>query len=203
VWSNVQAHEPWLVPYLPHNGRGALDVGANVGHWSEDMAFIFEWVESYEPNPVAYGELEQRCLPYPNVHPIHSAVLDTAWPQEMHLFEDNAHTSFNLENFDALRSEPLGETITVASCQLDAVEFPVPLDFIKIDVEGAEVRALKGMRGTILKHESIVLVECHSAANLSDVQSLLTSLGHAPVHIPHPHNQPGHSWVISRPHGSS
>jgi FkbM family methyltransferase len=54
------------------------------------------------------------------------------------------------------------EGIPVKLARGDSLELPPP-SVVKIDVEGAELRVLRGMTRTLSVHKPVVIVECHGA----------------------------------------
>lgn len=53
------------------------------------------------------------------------------------------------------------------------------VDLVKIDIEGAELRALKGMVETISRCRPRLFIECHSAELTLQVEEFLTPLGYS------------------------
>lgn len=49
---------------------------------------------------------------------------------------------------------------------------------IKIDVQGMELEALRGMAGTLREHTPKLIIEVHQGVNRADVDSLLTQAGY-------------------------
>lgn len=93
------------------------------------------------------------------------------------------------------------ERLSVPMATLDSIvsegNAPPP-EFVKIDVEGAELLVLRGAHETLRRHRPIVFAEIHSAALFAECSRLLSDLGYtieligpsgpsdgsdAPVHI--------------------
>jgi len=53
-----------------------------------------------------------------------------------------------------------------------------PPNFVKIDVEGAEVDVIRGMRATLAEHRPTLLVETHGAQLEKDCAAVLTMAGY-------------------------
>lgn len=83
-----------------------------------------------------------------------------------------------------------------------AEKFFVP-DFIKIDIEGGEVSALRGAKRTLTERKPHLLVEVHSLHLENDCLTLLRALGYSPLvvdqrrffreHRPIEHNR----WIVA------
>lgn len=196
MFDSIRRHEPWLESYIPTSGDTALDIGANTGTWAYDLSWAFKHVHAYEPHPDAFTELVRNVEGLGNVFTHECAVSDTMLNQKLILFEESVHTSSEAI-VDAARSNPIGQ-IEVMSVELDGVDFGnEEIDFVKIDTEGHEVRALTGMIRTLKKHRPTLLVEYHSQRNLHDCTDVLGSLGYAVKHISHPHGVVGHGWIYA------
>jgi hypothetical protein len=60
--------------------------------------------------------------------------------------------------------------LTVEVRTLDQLLLDEPkIDFIKLDIEGGELNALKGATETIGQHKPVVLFECGATASLNEV----------------------------------
>jgi FkbM family methyltransferase len=56
------------------------------------------------------------------------------------------------------------------------------LDLVKLDVEGADLHALRGMAGLLAKFRPVLFIECHDIYGYyrrADLESLLAELGYA------------------------
>ncbi len=149
----------------------ALDIGANIGNHSIFFAKKFKKVYSFEPNPVTYEVLKinsNYAAEYKNVIPVNfglsdiegslpfcinpsniggSSIIDENSPQIKHSTQINVMT---LDEFSELKD---------ASVAL-----------IKIDVEGHELRVLKGAKTTISREMPAILFE-QGAAEITEGSS--------------------------------
>ncbi len=77
-------------------------------------------------------------------------------------------------------------------------------DFMKIDVDGYELRVLFGARRTLAVHRPDLLIEFHTAQLHSSCQTLLEHFGYRCDTIRHPRYRPGtptwrqHGWLRAR-----
>lgn len=133
----------------------AVDGGAHVGTWSKMLSERFEQVISFEPSADTHEALLHNLAQFGcgNVTVRHQA-----------LGAARGRVRMTLEGFDkAIQMGNTGarfvrpgddvEQITLDSLQLET------LDFLKLDVEGSELYAMQGARGTLVRCKPIVLFE--------------------------------------------
>jgi FkbM family methyltransferase len=172
----------------------AVDVGANVGTWTEALAKQFDKVFAIEPDERASSQIHEAD----NVTIIRSAVSDESGNRPLYLRRSTGHNSL-LEDHpiggDGMSHVPAIEKKIVPVYSLDDL-FPDGADFVKMDIEGAEVQALAGCENLSSWKRTLFIVECHDA--FDDVQEQLVRLGKKVTRIPHPlHAHPGHCWAIA------
>jgi FkbM family methyltransferase len=171
----VQALEP---------GGRALDVGAHIGYYtllagravgSSGRVYAFECDPAnyrFLRHNVALNGMKDRVRAVPK------AAAESAGVRPFF-----AQTANSLQS--SLWNDGTGaRRIAVETVAVDEVVGGEPIDVVKIDVEGAEVHALRGMRKTIERAERLALfVECNpgalAAAGVSVAELLdeLASLG--------------------------
>jgi FkbM family methyltransferase len=136
-----------------------IDVGANVGDVLEQVVRLADAGThiAYEPVPQLAADLRMRC---PRVDVREAALSDEAGEAEFTVVVDRPSYSGLVERRDIPASAAERRRIRVALERLDddLPEDYVP-DLIKIDVEGAEVRVLRGVRRTLEAHRSVLLFE--------------------------------------------
>lgn len=128
----------------------ALDGGAHIGGWSRVLATRFKHVLAFEPAPDAFELLKANVADLPNVSILPVALMDRAG------FVDMVHPgkSQALTNRCAKwNSGGKSKAVTIDSLALRA------LDFLKLDLEGAEPLALTGARETLIKLHPFVVIE--------------------------------------------
>lgn len=159
----------WLGP-----GDIALDIGANVGHYTirmSDLVGPTGRVIAIEPVPESFAALtaNARRFRFANVTLLNVALGDESgvcgltvptWPD-------------GRPNNYLARIDSQGP-VSCLAIRLDALELPGPVRLAKIDAEGYEARILDGMRGILERDRPIVLLE-HNA----EAETLLESLGYA------------------------
>ena len=148
----------WCYNYLPRPGDVIVDVGAGIG----DDAVAFSrmvgdtgLVIAIEAHPDTFRCLqktvEANCLK--NVIPVNIAAFD----QEIDLYISNGG------DYLANSISSISKGIKVRGCSLDnflkEANRPSP-NFIKMNIEGAETAALRGMRET-LSAASHLVISCH------------------------------------------
>jgi FkbM family methyltransferase len=171
-----------LEELLPEGGV-MLDVGAHIGRWSVRMSGRASQVYAVEPNPAAQDALRKHLVlnNVRNVTVIELAAWDeTAW---LELHDPNHRVSGGSTRVLEPGTVTTGEQLVPArrlddDPQLAALE---RIDLIKLDVEGADLRALRGMAGLLSRHRPKLLVERHDIYGyyeLAELQELLTELGY-------------------------
>jgi FkbM family methyltransferase len=146
-----------------HEGFVAIDIGAHLGYYAlilSRMVGPSGHVIAFEPIPSNYRILSENiemngCM---NIHAINKAVSDRS-----DHFEGTLPTESNLPSSFSLLKNEGDKTITGNATSLDDFlkDWDRPIDFIVIDVEGAEGMVLDGARKTIESYHPILLVEVH------------------------------------------
>lgn len=140
--------------------RTCLDIGAHVGLWAMWLVKEFEHVHCFEPVPLHRAILPHN-MPTDNytVHAValgsEAGTVNIVVPQGV---TGNAHVvpPGTVQAPDYAK-EP--QVCGVEMVTLDSMFFAVPIDFIKIDVEGFELEVLKGARETLLKNKPYMVLE--------------------------------------------
>lgn len=185
-WKNHEAQlRPILDGLLPAGGV-LLDVGAHVGHWSLRLAGKASRVIAVEANPATAATL-RRHLAMNDIHNV-TVVELAAWDETARLRLDDPNGQVE---GGSTRTVPLngseGKDGTVAAGRLDDYLFDhhfaiLPrLDLVKLDVEGADIHALKGMAGLLERYRPALFIECHDIYGYyerADLEQALRDLGY-------------------------
>ncbi len=165
----------WLRP-----GMRAIDVGANLGTYTAAMAAAVGRegrVWAFEPAPETV-ELLERTLKlngYAHATAVPSAVSDRTGSVEFALNPAS--------ELSAVATSPDEGRVTVAATTLDAAAARFAwsgIDFLKLDVEGHELRAIEGARAFLRAESPLLMLEVKSARGF-DLGALapLAELGYA------------------------
>lgn len=183
-------------------GMTVLDIGANIGHYAMEAARAVGpegRVIAFEPEPENHAALAANLALNGFTWAGHERLALGAAPGELALYRDLA----NRGGHSLVRAnvqKPAGET-RVAVVRLDdylARELPEGrVDFIKIDVQGAEAEALAGAAKTLARDLPMLLLEfwpagmrAMGADPMAPVRKLL-ALGYGMSAIERGH--PGHA----------
>lgn len=168
-------------------GRGngvALDIGANIGNHAVSMARAFSRVVAFEPHPVMAAALRANALLngctklqvmemalgaheavgiLQQVRPDHSGTLELAPAGNAHV-EEPGQVAVHLMRGDDVLDQVLepGERIT----------------FIKIDVEGAELPALQGLKAYLQRDHPVICFEVRNPVEGRQVRAFLADAGY-------------------------
>jgi FkbM family methyltransferase len=190
-WIGWSKHEETLGPILDGllpDGGVFLDVGAHIGRWSLRLAGKASWVYAVEPNPETGKSLVKHLVlnEIKNV----SRIPVAAWDVHAQLRLDDANNRLaggstrTLEVAEAEATDPVSSEAWVPARPLDDVlelQAADRIDLIKMDVEGADLHALRGMAGLIAKHRPAMVVECHDQYGYytrAELEAVLTDLGY-------------------------
>ncbi|MEG3641428.1 FkbM family methyltransferase [Magnetococcus sp. PR-3] len=127
----------------------AIDAGANIGSWSRVMATRFKRVEAFEPHPSAYACLCKNIESW--------GMKEIVTPHRCALSNDTESVAISCGDARTVCARVVGPgditTRPIDSFQLSAC------DFLKLDVEGFEARALIGAQRTIQQFSPVILME--------------------------------------------
>jgi FkbM family methyltransferase len=159
-------HDRYALPIILqhiHEGDVVVDGGAFIGDHTRaylDAVGHTGKVYAFEPNPEAFRCLNHNC---PDSINFDLGLSDARFEQFFSL-NANAGASYLSQ----------GDGVSVHTMALDDLELP-RLDFLKLDVEGFEVSALKGAFKTIMAYRPAMWIEVNAGAlerNGSSVQEL-------------------------------
>jgi FkbM family methyltransferase len=186
-----ERREADLVTRVLAPGEVFWDVGANLGYFTLLAGACLQnsgQVVAFEPGPDAYACLTANIAlnSFTNILAYQVAASDRAGEAVLHSVQGQPDGRANLFRAGG------GQTVStrVATAALDGWRRQHSLagpDFIKLDVEGAELMALTGARETLAEGDPLLLVEMKEAIFQSlgigraAIQELLGSLGYRPA----------------------
>jgi FkbM family methyltransferase len=145
-----------LMKKLVKKGDYVLDIGANIGYYSEILGdFVGEngKVYCFEPDDLNYKYLARVTKNKSNVELIKKAVADDEGKIILYTSD-----TINVEN-TTYKPEHFDSTYTVEKISVDKyVQKKFSVSFIKMDIQGAELKALEGMKQTLLSNKNISLM---------------------------------------------
>lgn len=178
----------FLIANLKEGGN-FLDIGAHFGYFTLLAANIVGdkgTVNSIEPARETYNLLVKNTTSKKNVTTHHVAIADAA--SEVTFFEFpilySEYNALSIEQFeheDWIKTNPPTETkvkaVSIDSFLATSTHKP---DIIKIDVEGAEVQAIKGAKTYLENNSPIIVLEylLKDDSNYNDATLLLAGYGY-------------------------
>lgn len=145
-----------LFSILIKNGFTVLDIGAHIGYYtllSSQKVGEKGQVISVEPDPHNFSYLKKNILSnnLKNVKLIHKAAGDKKKKVTFHVNTINTGDNRVFDNGQ------LRKVIKVDQVRLDDVLKDHSIDVIKIDIQGSELGALKGLTKTLKKNKEIIV----------------------------------------------
>ncbi len=159
-----RGHELSLIDTIlgkDHRFGRCIDVGAHTGTWTIPLARVSAEVIAYEPHPVARARL---------IANLHACGIQNVDVRHSPLWREDAQLPFYFRALPSRsglkRDHPIEPGAAVESCEMldcTTLDFDVtgPIDFIKVDVEGADAEVLAGAHDLIFTHKPSILVESH------------------------------------------
>ena len=160
----------WVKP-----GDWVLDVGANVGHYSSKLSQLVGRngrVFSFEPVPHTFELLaaNMTCCPVNNVTLLNVAASDEMGTVGMSI----PSFATGLQNYYMASVTSDSPSLLVVAIPIDSLRFPSRITLAKVDVEGHELSALKGMENLLKRDHPVLIVE----GQAEPVRHYLGSLGY-------------------------
>ena len=189
-----QEKDYWLGTYEPdlqraiqelvQSGQTAYDVGANVGYVTLLLARQVGRqgaVIAFEPFPANVERLKQNLSAHADLarmEVVAAAVVEAAQTVS---FLVGASDDTGRVVASAAEAPSPGNLLAVRGVALDELVFEQgypPPQVVKIDIEGGEVAALRGMRRLLHQVRPLVLLETHTQACTEAAWQLLTQAGY-------------------------
>jgi FkbM family methyltransferase len=192
VTGSYEPNEMAFVASVLQPGMTALDVGANVGWFTLTMASRVGpqgAVVAFEPSPRERVRLEEEVdrnrLPWVKIRS--EALYDTSATLQLHV-ADLAHCGHNTLGGFIYQGVEEVQSVAIVAARLDEL-WPslalTRLDLVKIDVEGSELRVLKGATATLRRYHPTILMEVQPASlhqlgdDVAALQAFLADLGYS------------------------
>ena len=177
-------HEWYLKPVfqqlLPEGGV-FLDVGAQVGHWSLRMASRASRVIAVEPNPFSVTVL-RRNIALNGIANIKVAEV-AAWDDRTVLYFPRGPAESRCGGLQ-LHEDGDIPVIAVPLDELPVLAIEPVISLVKLDVEGADLHALRGMQETLARCQPDLLIELHEGYAREEMNALLSDLGYQWQELP-------------------
>jgi FkbM family methyltransferase len=135
-----------IIQHLVKPGDRVLDIGANIGVYTRRLAKLAGHtgeVYAFEPHPRNFAFLSKFTRHLPTIKAFHVAVSDREGTIDLFISDD-----LNVDH----RTYQTTEKRSRQQVPCHSIDFYLsgkPVDFIKMDIQGAEYSALRGMRKTL------------------------------------------------------
>jgi FkbM family methyltransferase len=137
-------------------GNTVLDIGANIGFYANVLsACVGEkgQVHCFEPDTTNFKHLQNNCGKLANVKLNNVAVADKAQTLKIYTSKElNVdHRTYKPDNYD--------QEIDIPAIAIDEYMRDKPVNFIKMDIQGFEMSAVKGMLNVLKQNDLKMLSE--------------------------------------------
>lgn len=153
-----------LGPFI-EKGDTCLDIGAHAGSWMFPLGRLVGprgSVIGFEALPYYAQVLRMTKVVVggSNVKVLNNAVTEDGAPVRM-IWQDSSGARLTGRTHIAGKGESAGASVEIGGVTIDSVcaSLPGRIRFLKIDIEGAELGALRGGQATLRKHQPIVFSE--------------------------------------------
>jgi len=183
-------------------GQIGFDIGAHRGYWSilyQNRVLPDGLIFAWEPYPPNYQNLLQNIARNSISHIIPLRL--AAW-RECALLSFERTSDLEIQSFLVQTQESQKGNILATSVDNIVESLSLPrLDWIKMDIEGAEVEALRGAMKTLSRYKPTLWIEFHDT--LDALKALLAEANYeirGEAHYgPTPyHRDPGYLWAVPR-----
>ncbi len=155
-----------IMKKLLKKDSNCIDIGCHKGEVMDEILKIAPdgMHVGFEPIPEYYDFLIKKYSSRKNVHIYKNALSDTNGSSEFNWVK-NAPAYSGIKQRSYAIKNPQIEKIEVELKKLDEMgkDLP-PIDLIKIDVEGAEMKVLKGAIQFVQQHRPYIIFECGMGA---------------------------------------
>jgi FkbM family methyltransferase len=162
-------------------GDWALDIGANVGHYTLRLSELVGptgRVVAFEPVPNTFALLAAnvRLAAYQNVSLLNLAASDSTRSVSIEIpqFADG------LTNYYMAHLSDRPSALAILTLPVDALGLTQRIKLVKIDVEGHELAVLRGMHALIERDQPVLIVETASG----ETTDLLHAAGYVTERLP-------------------
>jgi len=144
---------------------GCFDFGTSL-EFIEYCGGNYKKIIAFEPNP------EQYLICKSNAGNIRDAIIEPYG-----LYNENAELLLSKQGAGSHISDNTDDTVKIKVVKLDDVLNGEKVTFIKMDIEGAELNALKGAEQTILKHRpKLEICVYHKPEDIWEIPNYILSL---------------------------
>ncbi|BCB91095.1 FkbM family methyltransferase [Phytohabitans suffuscus] len=174
VYPRIEPELARLASYAPRGGT-AVDVGAWYGPWTRGLRRVADRVVALEPA----AELAALVAgAYPDVRVVRAAASDHVGTATLYLPDGGPGVgTSSVEGGE-------GRPVAVPRATIDSLEL-TDVRFMKIDVEGHELPALRGAERTVRRDRPLLLVEVEERIQPIDpILALLAGWGYRPYVMP-------------------
>ena len=188
-----ERYEARMVRALLDEDEVFWDIGANIGYFSLIAATALNnsgQILAFEPGRLSYERLLDNISlnPFANIKTYNLAVAEAEGEAVLYLSDDIADSS---ASFYHSGQEPGGRQVckTVSLDKFLVEQGLRPPDFLKIDVEGAELAVLQGAKSLITTHTPLLLMEMEeknlaaAGASKAAIQEVLAGYGYRAAHL--------------------
>lgn len=164
VYPRVEPELARLADYVPRGGT-AVDVGAWFGPWTRRLRKLADRVVAVEPNAQLARSIKSA---FPDVEVVEAAVSDHAGTAELFLPDGGPAVGTSSLEYGE------GTSVRVRLVPIDSLDLSA-VSFMKVDVEGHELPALRGAAETIRRDTPVLLVEVEE--RIQPVKPIVDLLG--------------------------
>lgn len=136
-----------------------LDIGANIGHHSIFASTIANSVHAFEPFPPVLKKFKEK-IKYNRLNNVVIHDIGLGYMDEIRSFYPpiNNNTGTGSFEYNVGAKDPIHLQIRNADDYLEGIGLS-KVDYIKMDIEGFEVEALKGLKRTLEQFRPVVFFE--------------------------------------------